>query len=69
MKYRLIDADGASTYIVILETGDEIAASLIRFAEENRLAGSSFKAIGGRTVVSRLYREPMFVPNTPTHLC
>ena len=46
MKHRLIDADGPRTYIVILETGDEIAASLNRFAAENKLAGSSFKAIG-----------------------
>src|SRR5580704_1297409 len=46
MKYRLIDADGPRTYIAILETGDEIATSLNRLAEENKLAGSSFKAIG-----------------------
>ena len=41
-----MDANGTRTYIVILETGDEIATSLNRFAEENQLAGSSFKAIG-----------------------
>jgi uncharacterized protein len=46
MKHRLIDAKGPRTYVVILETGDEIAASLNRFAAENKLAGSSFKAIG-----------------------
>ena len=46
MRHRLIDADGPRTYIVILETGDEVAASLNRFAAENKLAGSSFKAIG-----------------------
>jgi predicted DNA-binding protein with PD1-like motif len=46
MKYRLIDADGPRTYIAILETGDEIGTSLNRLAEENKLAGSSFKAIG-----------------------
>jgi predicted DNA-binding protein with PD1-like motif len=31
---------------VIFETGDEVASGLKRFAEENKLAGSSFKAIG-----------------------
>ena len=31
---------------MILEAGDEVAASLNRFAEENKLASSSFKAIG-----------------------
>jgi len=46
MKYRLIDAEGTRTYIVILDLGDEIAASLKHFAEENKLGGSSFKAIG-----------------------
>lgn len=46
MKHRLIDADTPRTYIVILETGDEVGASLTRFAEENKLAGSSLKAIG-----------------------
>jgi len=46
MKYRLIDTVGPRTYIVILETGEEVAACLNRFAEENKLAGSSFKAIG-----------------------
>jgi len=37
---------GRALYIVILETGDEVASSLNRFAEESKLAGSSFKAIG-----------------------
>jgi predicted DNA-binding protein with PD1-like motif len=46
MKQRMIDAGGSRTYIVILETGEEVAASLKRLAEENHLAGSSFKAIG-----------------------
>jgi uncharacterized protein len=32
--------------VVILETGEEVASSLKRFAEENQLAASSFKAIG-----------------------
>ena len=34
------------TYVLIFETGDEIASTLKQFAMENRLAGSSFKAIG-----------------------
>lgn len=43
MKSRLIDR---GTYILIFETGDEVASLLKKFAEENHLAGSSFKAIG-----------------------
>jgi predicted DNA-binding protein with PD1-like motif len=46
MKHRLVDDQGIRTYIVTLETGDEITASLARLAEENHLSGSSFKAIG-----------------------
>jgi predicted DNA-binding protein with PD1-like motif len=46
MKHRLLDVNGTRTYIIVLETGEEIAASLDRFARENELAGSSFKAIG-----------------------
>jgi predicted DNA-binding protein with PD1-like motif len=46
MKSRRIDAGGSSTYIVIFETGDEVASGLKRFAEEYKLADSSFKAIG-----------------------
>lgn len=34
------------TFVVILDTGDEILSSLKRFAQTERLAGSSFKAIG-----------------------
>ncbi|HXR76946.1 MAG TPA: PPC domain-containing DNA-binding protein [Bryobacteraceae bacterium] len=34
------------TYVLILETGDEIASTLKRFAKDHGLAGSSFKAIG-----------------------
>jgi predicted DNA-binding protein with PD1-like motif len=43
MKHRLIDE---KAYIVILETGEEVASSLARFASEQKLADSSFKAIG-----------------------
>ncbi len=46
MKSRRVDADGTNAYVVILETGEEVASSLKRFAEENQLAASSFKAIG-----------------------
>jgi predicted DNA-binding protein with PD1-like motif len=39
-------AGGEKTWAMIFETGDEIAAELQRFAEENHLAGSHFTAIG-----------------------
>src|SRR5580704_15859072 len=46
MKSRLINADGTKTFIVIFETGDEVASGLKRFAKESQLASSSFKVIG-----------------------
>ena len=34
------------TYVLVFETGDEIANALKQFANEQELTGSSFKAIG-----------------------
>ncbi|HVN94032.1 MAG TPA: PPC domain-containing DNA-binding protein [Terracidiphilus sp.] len=39
-------ADAPKTYVVILDTGEEILKSLEEFAKREKLAGSSFKAIG-----------------------
>ncbi len=46
MKSRRIDSDGASSYVVIFETGEEVASGLKNFAAKNHLASASFKAIG-----------------------
>ena len=47
MRSKVIqDADGERTFAVILETGDEIVASLDSFAQANKLEAASFKAIG-----------------------
>jgi uncharacterized protein len=46
MKSRLIASGGEKTYVLIFETGDEFVFGLQSFAEENRLAGSHFTAIG-----------------------
>jgi predicted DNA-binding protein with PD1-like motif len=46
VKHRIIDSGGTRTFILILKTGEEIAASLKTFAEENHLSNGSFKAIG-----------------------
>lgn len=43
---RIEQADGFVTFVVILETGDEVMACLKRFAVENGLDSASFKAIG-----------------------
>jgi len=45
MQHKLL-SDEPKTYALILETGDELASGLGRFAADQKLAGSSFKAIG-----------------------
>lgn len=45
MRFKLL-AESPKTYAVIFSTGEELAAGLNRFAGEQHLAGSSFKAIG-----------------------
>lgn len=39
-------ADNPKTFALIFETGDEILSTLKNFAKSEKLAGSSFKAIG-----------------------
>lgn len=50
MRFRQL-AEDPKTYAIIFETGDELAAGLNRFAAEQQLAGSSFKAIGALSQV------------------
>jgi len=45
MRWKQID-DEPKTFVLIFETGDEIATGLQRFASEQGLGGSSFEAIG-----------------------
>jgi predicted DNA-binding protein with PD1-like motif len=50
MQYKLLD-DQPRTYVLIFKTGEEIAAGLKQFAVEQKLSGSSFKAIGALSSV------------------
>jgi predicted DNA-binding protein with PD1-like motif len=45
MRFTLLE-DRPKTYALVFSTGEELAAGLGRFAAEQKLAGSSFKAIG-----------------------
>lgn len=45
MRSKLV-AENPKTFVVILDTGDEILSSLKDFVHTEHLAGSSFKAIG-----------------------
>ena len=44
-------AENPKTFVIILDTGDEILSSLKNFAKAKHLAGSSFKAIGALSSV------------------
>lgn len=47
MKGKLLNRAGeGTTYALVFETGDEAIGGLERFAQEKRLAGSHFTAIG-----------------------
>jgi len=50
MHYRLVDRT-PKTFVVVFETGDELAEGLTKFASEQKLASSSFKAIGALSSV------------------
>jgi uncharacterized protein len=46
MRFKLV-AEEPRTFVLIFQTGDELAQGLSTFAQEQRLACASFKAIGG----------------------
>jgi hypothetical protein len=50
MKYRQID-QSPKTFILVFQTGDELAKGLQQFAEEKKLSAASFKAVGGLSSV------------------
>lgn len=51
MRYKLIEED-PKTYVLIFDTGDELVAGLERFAAEQDVSASSFKAIGALSSVT-----------------
>ena len=50
MQYKLLE-EHPKTYVLIFDTGDELAAGLKRFASQQEISGSSFKAIGALSSV------------------
>jgi predicted DNA-binding protein with PD1-like motif len=68
VRQRLIDESGGRTYVVILEDGEEVGASLIRFAQENHLGSSSINGIGalsGAQVGWFDWKTKSYKPATP----
>lgn len=50
MKFKQVD-QSPKTFVLVFETGDELAGGLSRFAQEQRLSAASFTAIGGLSSV------------------
>jgi predicted DNA-binding protein with PD1-like motif len=50
MKYRQIDPS-PKTFILVFETGDELAKGLLQFATEQKLSAASLKAVGALSSV------------------
>lgn len=46
MKSKLLSRRGEKTFAVIFDQGDEVAAGLLDFAEQNNLSASHFTAVG-----------------------
>jgi predicted DNA-binding protein with PD1-like motif len=46
MRARLVNDDGQRTYVVVLDTGDEVMADLQAFAHDQRVAAAQVTAIG-----------------------
>src|ERR1700722_15573091 len=50
MKSRQID-HSPKTFILVFETGDELAKGLLEFAQQEKLSAASFKAVGALSSV------------------
>lgn len=46
MKSKLLDDAGEKTFVLIFDTGDEVATGLAEFAKQQRLGAAHFTAIG-----------------------
>jgi predicted DNA-binding protein with PD1-like motif len=56
MQHKLLhEAGGQRTFVVVLETGEEIVASLQQFAERENVHTASFTAIGAPSDAVLLY--------------
>ena len=50
MNFRQIDAS-PKTFVLVFQSGDEVAEGLLRFAREQKLSAASFTAIGAASSV------------------
>ena len=50
MNFRQID-ESPKTFVLVFQSGDEVAEGLLRFAKEQKLSAASFTAIGAASSV------------------
>jgi predicted DNA-binding protein with PD1-like motif len=50
MNFRQIE-ESPKTFILVFESGDELAEGLLKFANEQKLSAASFKAVGALSSV------------------
>jgi len=50
MTFRQID-ESPKTFVLVFQSGDEVAEGLLRFAQEQKLSAASFTAIGAASSV------------------
>ena len=55
MKAKVLQEQGEKTFAIVFDTGDEVMQGLLAFAQEKRLAGSHFTAIGAFSAVTLGY--------------
>ena len=55
MRSKVINDASEKTYVLIVETGEEVVSQLQRFAKENDLAASRFTAIGAFSSATLAY--------------
>jgi len=57
MKFKSLNRNGAQTFALIFDTGDEVVSGLVDFAKQKGLRGSHFTAIGAFRDVTLGYFE------------
>lgn len=55
MKTKMLQDQHEKTFALVFDPGDEVMSGLLRFAEEQRLGGSHFTAIGALSEVTLGY--------------
>ncbi|HEV8614452.1 MAG TPA: PPC domain-containing DNA-binding protein [Methylomirabilota bacterium] len=57
MRWRLLDTTGETTYVLVLDKGDEVVGELTAFARAQHLAAAHFTGIGAFSEVTLGYFE------------